>query len=69
MALQWSWPDAWSLYKVNPEALQEVVDTMPDFIRDKSTKVQLQILEDAPSEVVADLLKYLTYDAQIKLVR
>lgn len=69
MALQWEWADMWAVYRVNPEMLQEVVDTMPDYLRDKSTKIQVQALQDAPDEVVTGLLKYLTYDAQIRLIR
>lgn len=69
MALQWEWDDFWAVYRANPEVLQNAVDTMPDYLRDKSTKIQVQALQDAPDEIVTDLLKYLTYDAQIKLIR
>lgn len=68
-AAQWDWDDFWAKYQSNPEALQIVVDTMPEFLKGKSTRTQIQIMRFAPKKVIHDCINYLTFDCQIALMK
>lgn len=69
MAVKWDWGDFWSCYIANPEKLQSEVDILPEFLQQKSTRVQLEVLQGCPKEIISTLLKYLTMDAQIELLK
>lgn len=69
MATQWEWADFWSVYKVNPSIMDdEMWRDFPQWIRQKSTRVQISILTGAPESIVKSLLPFLTFDCQIKLL-
>lgn len=69
MTARLDWTDFWSIYTENPEALQKEVDTMPEFLRGKSTRVQIEIMKHAPKTVIHKLINSLTIDCQLALLR
>ncbi len=69
MTTRLEWIDFWSIYMENPEALQKEVDTMPDFLRGKSTRVQIEIMKHAPKTIIRKVINSLTIDCQLALLR
>lgn len=78
MALQLDWDSFWAMYESNPEMLQHEVDNLPDFLRGKPARVQIQIVKHAPHSVIINdkphkvrdkLMSSLCYDAQIQLLQ
>lgn len=66
---QWDWDSYWEFYKANPEALQKDVDTLPNFLRGKSTRIQIEIMKNAPKKIIHQMINYLTFDCQIALMK
>lgn len=69
MAVKWDYTDYWACYKANPEKLQDDVNKLHDWLIGKSTRVQLEVVQDAPREVLDKLMDVLTFDCQIALMR
>lgn len=69
MSVSWGWADFWACYKANPERLQREVDWLPEWLATKSTRVQLEIIRDAPPEIIKQFSPVLTFDCQITLMR
>lgn len=69
MAVKFGWCDFWAVYKSCPEVLQDEIDRLPEWLQQKSTRVQMEVLQEAPKEVVESMLSVLTIDCQIMLIQ
>lgn len=68
MALQLDWDSYWSIYEANPEMLQDDLQSLPDFLKHQSARVQFEVVRHAPKHIVKSLLPCLTMDCQIRLL-